>query len=724
MKYFVLVILLFTTSICYSQRLIQGTVLDEKGQGVFAANVYLKSDPGKGTVTDFSGKFSLKIDKIKDTLIVSFIGYKTKKIPLEFVNLKKPLIIKLKNSAQTLADLTITAKNPISEKFSVVKMTKLDIYFNPVSQGDPLKAITILPASTTTNETADVSLRGSAADRSRVILNGVPIYRPVRNSNLNNQGFFSLFNPEIIDNMYVYPSNPPLTYGNSSAGLIQIQTKQTLESNQLQISTSLANIGFFLSQKVKNENSFVQTYGNYQFSDAFVNIQKKYLPNIKDFSSYDAGLNFHVKICNNWEFNSFVYFINEIYAGVDEQLAYKGNVNTRDKRAFIVNNLNYYTKKGLLSINMGASTSEGSFNYGNIESKKLINQLYLSVNFKWVVSEKFNLQLGISYDYGKNKFDNKIPVYYYALSPTSPNYKSNTIVSNRLPEAYLYASWDINNNLTLSSGVRSKMSTNNQEYYVSYQIGVKYKLSDNQSIHLSGGKYHSYTVPNYYLQSYNLISSDQIALAYSYHLNSTLIKAATYFENGIGNQTAEQTLNSFFLINKTNTFGIELFLQQDFDKYFRFTFTYSYINQSIKINNRTYKGPKNFNYFIKTTLQYNNPKLFSLALSYIGRPGTSFNPVTGSVFDDKTGFYKPDFSPDLFSLQYKSYNRIDISFIKYMRLKKNALIVFVSLNNILNDKNEHQVLYNANYFFNLEPYILALCGSWIINQHLCKVFLW
>jgi len=64
---------------------------------------------------------------------------------------------------------------------------------SPVSQGDPLKAITILPASTTTNETANPSLRGSSADRTRVILNGVPIYKPVRASQLNNQGFSQSF---------------------------------------------------------------------------------------------------------------------------------------------------------------------------------------------------------------------------------------------------------------------------------------------------------------------------------------------------------------------------------------------------------------------------------------------------------------------------------------------------------------------------------------------------
>ncbi len=116
-----------------------------------------------------------------------------------------------------------------------------------------MKAITLMPASTTTDETANPSLRGSSPDRSRITLNGVPVYSPVRSSNLSNQGKFSLFNTEIIDKQYVYASNPPLTYGNSSAGLVEIQTLRRLPQNQQQFSLSLSSEGFFLSQQLQKK---------------------------------------------------------------------------------------------------------------------------------------------------------------------------------------------------------------------------------------------------------------------------------------------------------------------------------------------------------------------------------------------------------------------------------------------------------------------------------------
>ena len=687
------IVLLFFSLFSYSQSKINGVVTDKKGNPIFAANVYLKSIPKKGVTSDFDGNFSLNIVNLNDTLIVSFIGYETKIIRISKIDITRNVVIILKENSQTLEEIIIKARDPISEKFSVVKMRKMDIYFNPVSQGDPLKAITILPASTATDETANPSLRGSSTDRTRVILNGVPIYNPVRASQLNNQGFFSLFNPEIINKQYVYASNPPLTYGNTSAGLVEIQTIKDLESNQLQLSTTLASVGFFLSQKIKKGVSFIQIYGNYQFSDAFVGIQKDKLPNIKNFYTKDAGINFHTKISKYAEFNSYNYFIDEQFNGYNQQFTYKGNVATDERRIFTVNNLKLYSEKGVLSINSGINNSKQHFSFGNIKSEQKTSQIYSSIDYKWHLLENTNIQFGISHDYHCNKFKDSIPIYYYALSPNSTSYYSETSINNHILEAYLYTNWDINDKFTFSSGMRSNLPLENQKYYFSSQLGFKYRLSKKQSFLLSGGEYHNYSIPNYYSKAYNLLSSYQIALDYSYALKNTLLKAATYFKN----ETGEQSANDFFIIDKINSFGIEFYLEHNFYKYYKFTFSNSFIDQKMRIFENDYHGSKDFNYLVKTTIQYNNPKLFSLALTYMSRPGTYYNEITGSTFDNQTSFYMPIFSNDLYNMQYENYNRFDISLSKYIRLRSNALITFISLNNIFNTKNESNPLYNSSY---------------------------
>lgn len=694
MRYNILIFLLLNVSCStFAQIKISGVVTNKKGVPVFAANVYLKSNPTKGSVTDFDGKFTLKIENNKDSLLVSFIGYKTKEIPLSAIELNKPIMVMLEENTQSLNEVVVTSQDPISEEFSVVKMTMLkDVYLNPVSQGDPLKAISILPSSTTINETANVSLRGSSADRTRVVLNGIPIYKPVRASQLNNQGFFSLFNPEIISKQYVYASNPPLTYGNTSAGLVEIQTLKKLENNQFQVSTSLASTGFFLSQKIKKELSFIQVYGNYQFSDAFTAIQKKQLPDLKNFNTSDAGLNFYGKISKNIEFNSFNYYISEQYQGINEQFTYKGTVLSAKKRFFSVNNLVFYLKNAVLSLNTGLNKSLQDVQFGNIYSEQKVEQIYTSVDYKWYLLESTNLQFGISNDYHQNEFKDSIPVYYYALAPGSPNYDSGNIINNNILEAYMYTNWDINSRLSFSSGMRSNIPVKNQDYYFSSQMGLKYRLNNKQSFLLSTGKYHNYSLPTYYSQKYNLLSCDQIALDYASEYKNLLIKAAVYYKK----ESGKQTFNRFYTSNMMNTFGIELFIEKSFLKYFNYSFSNSFIKQQMTINQKKYPGLKDFKFLIKSSIQYHS-NLFNAALSYLSHSGAYYNEITSSALENQTGFYKPIFSENLFTGQYSNYHRLDLSISKYIPMNKTALVIFISLNNILNTKNEKQIQYNTDY---------------------------
>ncbi|MDC9721233.1 MAG: carboxypeptidase-like regulatory domain-containing protein [Urechidicola sp.] len=685
---------MFTSFLSFAQHSLTGTVQDKKGNPVFAANVYLKSTPEKGATTDFEGKFSLTLDNINDILVISYLGFQTQEILLTSIDFNKPLVILLKENAQSLEEVIITARDPISEQFSVVKMSMLkDVYLNPVAQGDPLKAITILPASTTTDETANPSLRGSSPNRSRVMLNGVPIYNPVRATSLSNMGFFSLFNPEIIDRQYVYASNPPLTYGNTSAGLVEIQTKKDLNVNQLQLSAGLASLGVFLSQNIKKDTSFIQAYGNYQFSDGYIGIQKNKLPNLKNFNILDAGVNFHTKTGKQSEFNSYNYFIDESYNGVSQSFTYKGDIASEKKRFFTVNSFKYYSEKGVLSINNGVDYSKQSFEFGNLNSKQKTNQVYASIDYKKPLSENLDLQAGVSYDYQSQNFKDSIPTYYYAQSPSSPNFYSETSVDNTILEAYLYGNWEVNDKITLSSGIRSNIPIEEQDYYLSSQLGLKYNINNKHSFLLSGGKYHSYATPNYFSKTYNLLSSYQAALDYTYKLENTLLKAATYYKEETGNQTSD----NFFTTEKVNTYGIEFYVEHNFLKYFNFSFSNSFIDQKRTISTQKYHGSKDFNYLIKSAIQYSNPKLFTLALTYFGLPGTFYNDIVGSEFDSQTNFYIPTFSNELYNAQYSNYNRVDISWSKYIRLKKNALISYVSVNNIFNSKNEREALYNTDY---------------------------
>lgn len=695
MKWLIFVALLLSfLSSSLSQSVVSGTVRDKRGKPVFAANVYLKSMSQGGVTSDFEGNFNLTVDHLNDTLIVSFIGYETEEISIESIDITKQVAVVLKESDRPLEEIIITAKDPISEQFAVTKMRILeDVYLHPAAQGDPLKAVANLPISTTTDETANPSLRGSSPDKSRVVLNGVPIYAPVRASQLNNQGFFSLFNPEVIDNMYVYASNPPLTFGNTSAGLVEIKTKRDIESNQLQFSTSLASTGLFISQKVKKDISFVQAYGNYQFSDAFVGIQESKLSTIKRFHTADVGIHFHSKMGKKGAFNSFNYFIDESFSGNSQSFTYRGAVSTSKKRVFTVTNFHYFFRKGILSINSGTNNSVQSFDFGNINSNQTIRQVYSSVEYKRPILKSMHLQFGVSHDYHQNRFKDSIPTFYYALSPSSPSSFFKTTTHHHLLETYFYTNWNIDDRLTLSSGMRSNFPVKNQSPYFSSQLGLNYRINKKQRFLLSGGKYHNYSTPNFNAKSHTLLKSYQVALDYTFELKNTLLKSAAYFKN----ETGQQAVSSFLKTNKITTFGLEFFIEHNFHKHFKLSFSNAFVDQKITLFAQKYPGWADFDYLTRISVQYAHLKLFTLALVYMSRPGTFYNDITGGDFDAQTSFYVPIFSDNLYGARYGNYNRFDLILSKYIPFGKSALISFVSLNNVFDTKNQLEAVYSKDY---------------------------
>ncbi|MEO1713571.1 MAG: carboxypeptidase-like regulatory domain-containing protein, partial [Bacteroidota bacterium] len=269
-----------------------GHVLDERGDPIFGAYLYCMQDAQRGTHSDLDGSFQL-MPCPGDSLICSFLGYEPQIFGPEIWE-QASIDIILQETALSIALVEVMGKNPVLEDFAAQRLERIEVYQNPLAAGDVLKALNSLPASTTLDETANPSLRGSDPDRSRVVLNGVPIYQPVRNSQINGLGNFSLFNTAIMEREYVFASNPPLSYGNTSAGLVELETVREIREKQLEIGLSLASVGFLYGQQI-NKNGLIQVYGNHQFSKPFLWVNPG-LDDLRAFGNMDLGMHWRQDI--------------------------------------------------------------------------------------------------------------------------------------------------------------------------------------------------------------------------------------------------------------------------------------------------------------------------------------------------------------------------------------------------------------------------------------------
>ena len=99
--------------VAYAQRSITGKVTSsEDGAGLPGATVLVKGTT-VGTITDANGAFTLLVPKDKETLLVSFVGMKTKEIALGTDNVVN---VVLEPSVQQLEGVVVTALGIPREK--------------------------------------------------------------------------------------------------------------------------------------------------------------------------------------------------------------------------------------------------------------------------------------------------------------------------------------------------------------------------------------------------------------------------------------------------------------------------------------------------------------------------------------------------------------------------------------------------------------------------------
>ncbi len=675
-----------------AQGVLTGKVLDSDKEPIFCANVYLANNVTKGVVSGIDGCFKIEINEseVNDTLIISYLGFENYKVSLSKINFKDTIFVVLKPNQNVLQEVVLTANKSQTKEFSVKELDRISIYMLPASYGDPLKAISFLPYSTNTSENANPELRGSSGDFSRVVLNNVPIYNPVRNSQLNGMGNFSLLNTELIAEQLVYAGNPPLTYGNCLAGLVEINTTEQLNANNTKLALSIASIGFLHSQKI-NKKSFIQVYSNYQFPNLYIALNNKSLSNVKDFKTIDAGLNYHYTFSKHISCNLYSYAIKEDYIANSYSYNYLGEMTGGKKRNFNIFNFLYRKNNFQFSVNNGTNFLNSEYSYGNIKTSQTEQQIYTSVDSRLFFKIPLMIQTGFSHDYFADSFTNTLPYYYYSVSPVDSTYSFSHTKYNHNLEYYLYSKY-VFSKLIVSAGLRKNVPINGQTNYFSYQTNIRYNFKKN-SVILSGGKYNGYTVPGFFIQEFSPINSSQISIEYLYSSTSFNISSSIY-------QKTENTPVYFsedgqYYDTEMDINGAELSLDYSFSNFKLFA---AYTHLYSRFNNGTgwYNTYNSLDYLLKLSASYYNHKFLNATLSYTKHPGIYYTPVSNSLFNEEAQNYQPIYGT-YNSKKMQDYSSMDITVNRVFSLKTSQMVLFATLTNVLNNKNKEKPIYNSDY---------------------------
>ncbi len=673
----------------------QGQILDPSGKPVFAANVFLQQHPQTGTVTDPSGLFTLAIDDLTETdsLVVKYAGYDLLVLSVEGC-LQKCQTIQLREREMTLDEVRIRARSPVAEQFSVRRLEQMDIYTDPFAAADPLRAITSLPASTNADESANPVLRGSAADLSQVIVNGVPIYQPVRNSQLNGIGNFSLFNTEILERQDLYASNPPLTYGNAAAGLVDIQTNRSRPSNSWRAAISMANLGIFRNQQLPGEG-FAQIYGNWQFSNLFTGIHPRSLDNLQSFGALDLGAHLYLPIGKSWTLQTLSYGIRESYEVNTRLSGQEELVSGARDRTFHVVSLRRKGKKDVLSVNVGQDLSQSDTNLGALDADRLRHQSYYAVEYKRYATRNLSWQMGANVDHWQETRQDVMPRYFFAFEKGAPTIQVDTSLHRTLIEGHGYVKWDPVSQIHLSAGIRAGMAPGLADYpYLGMQASGRWDVFKDHSVLLSAGKYHSFLPMGVRFQGFSMIQSRQVALDYQIRHRDAAWDIALFHKAERGPQS-----NGGLVIDEAIVSGVELAWQQNMGDYLALSLANTWLRQRIRFvaDSEAYRGRQDFPFFLKGALSVRHPVLPVVTVTSIVRPGQVITPIVAGNFQPDIGRYAPVFPDEVHGERLPYYHNLSLALSRYIPLHRGSLVLFLNGNNLLNRRNPQERRYAADY---------------------------
>ncbi len=241
---FLFVMLSFTS--IFSQGTISGTVLDkESGETMISATVLVEGTD-VGEITDFDGKYQIKLDAGTYNLVFSYVGYPEMKI--EGVEVKDneltviDALMTMDESGVQIEEIVVKAEAiKTTENAVLVTMLNADRFTDGISQGEMTKQ-NISSADQAVAKVVGVSIadgsvvvRGLGDRYSTAQLNGasIPSANPYKNSvNLD------LIPTSLLSNIITSKTFTPDQPGTFTGGNVNIETKSFPETKSLKISLS------------------------------------------------------------------------------------------------------------------------------------------------------------------------------------------------------------------------------------------------------------------------------------------------------------------------------------------------------------------------------------------------------------------------------------------------------------------------------------------------------
>ncbi len=407
-----------------------------------------------GTTTDKLGHYALRLPSGRNELRITAVGLKDTRRQL-MMHASGQLDIELEEQVYELDEVAVSAsrmENVRSTTLGVTRLKMTEIKNIPTAFGeaDILKVVMSLPGVKSVGEVSTgFNVRGGATDQNLILFNGGTVYNPT-----HLFGLFSVFNPDLVQDMELYKSSIPAKFGGRISSVLDINTRVGSKEEF----KGSASIGLLTSRLTLegplfgNKTSYI-VGARTTYSDWLLGL----LPEKSGYNDGRAGFyDLNASIDHRFDENNSLtvsgYFSHDRFSFDDaEKYAYQNaSASARWVHAFSPS-LTAILTAGYDHYNNHTENSENPATAYDLDFG--IDQYHGQLDFEWQAHEAHQLSFGASaLSYGLN------PGEYLAKGDAS------LVLDDRLQrekalESALYVGdkWDITPALSVEGGVRYSM---------------------------------------------------------------------------------------------------------------------------------------------------------------------------------------------------------------------------------------------------------------------------
>lgn len=518
-------LLLLALSIQLNAQIISGIVTDKHKTSIPGANVFLKNTY-QGIMTDTKGRFSFKSNlKGKQSLIISFLGYKDYILTCDISKMNNLNII-LKEKINKLNAVSITAGSfSAGDKSKITALNSIDVVTTAGSVGNLVAAFQKLPGATINAENGRLFIRGGNSAETQTFIDGMKVFKAY-SSSPNNIPTRSRYSPMLFKGMNLSTGGYSAEYGQALSGILLLDTKDIPAEETTDI--SIMSVGVGLGKTIKKENSSLT------FSSAYTNLKpySSLFPDkydwIKPYESFGGEAVYRKQLSNG---------LLKIYTGIStsnfhlyqDDINYKKAIEYKTKDNDIYLNTSYRGQlNDKLLINTGISYSYSKKN--DIATSSITNErenkghnLHAKLAIKKIFNESFKINMGTEHFFK----DIKQNLY-------SSEYKNhlNNKLTNNISAIFTEAHLSIANMFAIRLGLRGEYSDYTKKFNIAPRISLAQKISEHNQISFAYGIFHQESQDIYRIVNTNLINekSEQYLFNFQHNSHGRMLRAEIYYK--------------------------------------------------------------------------------------------------------------------------------------------------------------------------------------------------